>query len=103
MDESVALEFVYHDCPANRLEWAMSTRVFFYAKKAMEEPCPLQAWPAIPASYIACRDDRTITPAWQMRAARERLNVEPHVLPGGHCPNVSRPEALAELLVEIAV
>jgi hypothetical protein len=37
-----------------------------------------------------------------MRAARERLNVEPFVLPGGHCPNVSRPEALANLLIEIA-
>jgi len=38
-----------------------------------------------------------------MRAAREWLNVEPFVLPGGHCPNVSRPEALAKLLDEVAV
>jgi hypothetical protein len=102
MDDSVALEFVYHDCPTNRIEWALSTRVFFYAKKAMEEQCSLSVWPQVPASYIACLDDRTITPAWQMGAARERLNVEPCVLPGGHCPNVSRPEALAKLLIEIA-
>jgi len=103
MDDSVALEFVYHDCPTNRIEWALSTRVLFYAKKAMEEQCPLSAWPAVPASYIACLNDRTIAPAWQMRAAREWLNVEPFVLPGGHCPNVSRPEALAKLLDEVAV
>lgn len=101
-DDGVALEFVYHDCPPNRIEWAMSTRVFFYARKAMEEQCPLSVWPSVPASYIACLDDRTIAPAWQMRAAREWLNVEPLVLPGGHCPNVSRPEALAKLLDEIA-
>ena len=50
----------------------------------------------------ACLDDRTIAPAWQIRAAREWLNVEPFVLPGGHCPNVSRPEALAKLLDEVA-
>ena len=102
MDDSVALEFVYHDCPADRIEWALSTRVFFYAKKAMEEKCPLTVWPPVAASYIACLDDRTITTAWQMRAARDWLKVEPFILPGGHCPNVSRPEALAKLLIEIA-
>src|ERR1044071_2233902 len=32
MDDRVALEFVFHDCPPNRLEWALSTRVYFYAK-----------------------------------------------------------------------
>lgn len=102
MDDNVALEFLYHDCPANRIEWALSTRVLFYAKKAVEEQCPLSVWPPVPASHIACLDDRTIAPAWQMRAAREWLNVEPSVLPGGHCPNVSRPEALAKLLDEVA-
>ena len=102
MDDSVALEFVYHDCPTNRIEWALSTRVLFYAKRAMEEKCPLAVWPPVPASYIACLDDRTIAPAWQMRAAHEWLNVEPFVLPGGHCPNVSRPEVLAKLLDEVA-
>lgn len=97
-DDSIALEYVFHDCPPERIAWAMSTRVFFYAKRAMEENCPLSAWPPVPASYIACLEDRTITPAWQIRAARELLHVEPHLLPGGHCPNVSRPEALAKLL-----
>ena len=103
MDDSVALEFVYHDCPTDRIEWALSTRVLFYAKQAMEERCPLSVWPSVPASYIACLDDRTIAPAWQMRAAREWLNVEPFVLPGGHCPNVSHPEVLAEVLVKIGL
>ena len=102
MDEHVAIEFVFHDCPTDRIAWALSTRVLFYAKTAMEEQCPLANWPDVAASYIACRDDRTIAPAWQVRAARERLHVEPIVLPGGHCPNVSRPEALATLLSDIA-
>jgi pimeloyl-ACP methyl ester carboxylesterase len=102
LEDNVALEFLYHDCPTNRIEWALSTRVFFYAKKAVEEQCPLAVWPPVPASYIACLDDRTIAPSWQMRAAREWLNIEPFVLPGGHCPNVSRPEALAKLLDEVA-
>jgi pimeloyl-ACP methyl ester carboxylesterase len=102
MDEKVAIDFVFHDCPAERLEWALSTRVLFYARRAMDEPCPLRAWPAVPASYIVCAEDRTITPAWQRRAARELLGVEPIELPGGHSPNVSRPELLADVLNSIS-
>jgi pimeloyl-ACP methyl ester carboxylesterase len=98
MDDRVALEFVFHDCPPERVEWALSTRMHFYAKRAMEEPCPLSSWPSVPASYIACAADRTLTPEWQCRTAREWLGVEPVVLPGGHAPHVSRPEALADAL-----
>lgn len=101
MGDKVALEFTLHDCPPERLDWALSTRVLFYAKRAMEEPCPLKSWPSVPASYIVCAEDRTVTPAWQRRAARELLGVEPHELPGGHCPSVSRPEALADVLEQI--
>jgi hypothetical protein len=46
--------------------------------------------------------DRTIRPGWQRRMARERLGVEPIELPTGHCPNVSQPRRLAELLAEVA-
>jgi pimeloyl-ACP methyl ester carboxylesterase len=79
----------------------MLTRIMFYAKRAIEEPCPLRALPAVPSAYIACGDDRTITPAWQRKAARELLAVEPVELPGGHCPHVGRPEALADVLERI--
>ncbi len=101
MDDNVALEFVFHDCPPERLDWALSTRLVFYSKRAMDEPCPLRAWPPVPSTYIVCSDDRTITPAWQRRAAHELLGVEPVELPGGHCPHVSRPEVLADVLEQI--
>ena len=96
LEDKVALDFVYHDCPPDRIDWAMSTRLMFYAKRALEEPCPLRAWPVVSSTYIVSADDRTITPAWQRKAAREFLGVEPVELPGGHCPHVSRPEALAD-------
>ena len=98
MDDDVAMQFIYHDCPADRIDWALSTRVDFHAKRAMEEPCPLKTWPPIPTKYIVCSDDRTISPVWQRRAARTLLGVEPIELSGGHCPHVSRPEALAAIL-----
>jgi pimeloyl-ACP methyl ester carboxylesterase len=102
-DDKVALDFVFHDCPPDRIDWAMSTRLMFYAKRALEEPCPLRAWPAVPSAYIVCDDDRTIMPAWQRKAAREFLGVEAVELPGGHCPHVSRPEALADALRKLDV
>ena len=101
MDDEVAIEFVFHDCPPEHLEWAMGTRILFYAKRAIEEPYPLTTWPSVPASYIACADDRTITPAWQRKAAREWLGVEPVELPGGHAPHVNQPEVLADVLDRI--
>ena len=44
-DEKVAVEFVCRDCPPDRLDWALSTRVMFYARRALEQPCPRRAWP----------------------------------------------------------
>ena len=100
-EDRVAVDFVFHDCPADRLDWAMSTRIMFYAKRAIEEPCPLPTWPRVPPAYVVCADDRTIAPAWQRKAAQELLGVEPVELPGGHCPHVSRPDALADVLEQI--
>jgi len=45
---------------------------------------------------------RLFRPDWQGRMARERLDVEPIEIPTGHCPNVSQPERLAEILLEVA-
>jgi hypothetical protein len=59
---------------------------------------PLLVWPDVAASYIVCAGDRAIQPEWSRRVARERLLVESIELPGGHCPYVSRPDALAEVL-----
>ena len=98
MNDDVALQFLYHDCPADRIDWVLSTRIDFYAKRAMEERCPLVTWPPVPSSYVLCTDDRTINPVWQRKMSRDWLGVEAVELPGGHCPNVSRPEALATVL-----
>jgi hypothetical protein len=51
-----------------------------------------------PSTYVLPVDDRTLTPDWMRRAARERLKADPVEVPGGHCPHVSRPEHVAALL-----
>jgi len=98
-DEAVAATFLYHDCDEATLEWALSTRRLFVPSAVYDERIPLA--PEIPSTYIVATNDRTIRPDWQRRMAHERLHVEPIEIPTGHCPNVSRPERLAEMLLEV--
>lgn len=101
-DTQVAMHFLFHDCSPEIASWALKTRRLMYAHQAMVEVCPLEHWPAVPASYIVCADDRTVRAEWCRRAARERLGVEAIQLPGGHCPQVSRPRELARILDDLA-
>jgi pimeloyl-ACP methyl ester carboxylesterase len=95
-DDAVAIEFLYHDCGEETRAWALSTRRLFYPSAVYQEKIGLAR--EIPSTYIVATEDRTITPGWQRRMARERLGVEPVELQSGHCPNVSQPERLAGLL-----
>lgn len=97
-DEQVAQRFLFHDCSPEVSKWALSTMSLMYARQAFVETYPMGYWPAVPSSYILCLDDRTIQPEWSRRAARERLGADPIELPGGHCPHISRPGELAEVL-----
>jgi pimeloyl-ACP methyl ester carboxylesterase len=48
---------------------------------------------------ISGRDDRLFPLAFQQRLARERLGVEPDVLPAGHAAALAQPEALVRQLL----
>lgn len=96
-DEEVANRFLFHDCPPEVAHEAFR-RLRPESGTLGSEVTPLRVWPEVPCSYIVCTDDRTATPAWARRAARERLGVEPIEIPGGHCPFLSRPKRLAEAL-----
>jgi Alpha/beta hydrolase family len=99
-DDAVATTFLYHDCDEATLEWALSTRRLFVPRAVYDERISLAS--EIPSTYIVASRDRTIRPDWQRRMAHERLRVAPIEIPTGHCPNVSRPERLAEILLEVA-
>ena len=99
-DDAAAEHFLYHDCDEAGLRWALSTRRPFYPAAAYDER--LAPAPEIPSTYIVATQDRAIRPEWQRRLARERLAVEPVEIDSGHCPNVSQPGRLAELLVSVS-
>lgn len=62
--------------------------------------CDIDAWPGVPTRVIAGADDRFFPLAFQQRVARERLGVEPRVLPGGHLIALSQPGVLADALTD---
>jgi pimeloyl-ACP methyl ester carboxylesterase len=97
-DATVATSFLYHDCDQQTLQWALTTRRLFLPLAALSEHISLNS--ETPSTYIVATDDRTIRPDWQRRMARERLRVEPIEIPSGHCPNVSQPDLLADLLLD---
>jgi pimeloyl-ACP methyl ester carboxylesterase len=100
-DEAVATRFLLHDCSPGVVRDAFR-RLRPEPGVLGREVTPLEAWPDVLSSYIVCADDRTATPAWARRAARERLGVEPMEIPGGHCPMLSRPGRLADVLDQCA-
>lgn len=99
-DDAAAQQFLYHDADAEALGWALTTRREFFPEGVYDERIGLN--PRIPSIYVGATEDRTILPAWQEQMARERLGVEPIMMNSGHCPNVSRPRELSELLIRAA-
>jgi len=100
-DDAVAMQYLFHDCDPKTAAWALTTRRLMVARRALTEACLLKSWPDVPVSYILCQEDRTLRPDYWRKKVRSQLNTDPIELAGGHCPHVSRPGELADVLSEI--
>jgi pimeloyl-ACP methyl ester carboxylesterase len=100
-DFAVARETMYGDCTEADARWAFE-RLRPQESGSYRIPCPLDALPSVPSRYVLCAEDRIVDPGRSRRAAAERLGVEPVELPGSHSPYLSRPAALADVLVSDA-
>lgn len=99
MPVDAALELFYEDCPVDIAEWAV-TMLRPQGSKIAMEPLPLDAWPQVPTTYIACQDDRTLTIEFQRTLAKTH-GMDLVELPGSHSPFLSRPSALADILTSL--
>ena len=64
-------------------------------------PFPLTEFPAVSCTSVVCTDDQFVGPDWSRRVARDRLGAELIELPGSHSPFLSRPSALADVLLRV--
>jgi pimeloyl-ACP methyl ester carboxylesterase len=58
-------------------------------------------WKDIPATYVVCTEDRSLKPDTQRRWASTRAATS-YELPFDHCPQLSHPGEIADLLTEVA-
>jgi pimeloyl-ACP methyl ester carboxylesterase len=59
-------------------------------------PAAFERWPDVPTHVVVGRDDRFFPADFQCRIVRERLGLEPDVIPGGHLLALARPVDLVE-------
>ena len=70
------------------------------ADAVFESVCNFDEWPIIPIRILAGEADRFFPIDFQRRVARERLGLEPDVVPGGHLLALANPEAVANYLIQ---
>ncbi len=93
---ALADEFLFHDCDDDVRAWAHTTVRPMRTDAAMNEP--LSAALTADSVCVISESDRTVNPAWQHRVWRERFASTPIVLSAGHCPHVSRPADVAQII-----
>jgi pimeloyl-ACP methyl ester carboxylesterase len=100
-DPQLALRFLFHDCDPQTQQWALGTLRLFNPGPAVYQHPPA-AWPAgISQAAVVPAADRTLRPEWLRQAARQRLGTEPATIDAGHCPHVSQPRILADILAAL--
>lgn len=94
----VDLEMLFaHDVPAE--VWAEGAKgARDQSSTPFGEPWPLGAWPDVPTRVLVSRDDRLFPVEFQRRVVKERLEIAPDEMEGGHLVALSRPAELAERL-----
>jgi pimeloyl-ACP methyl ester carboxylesterase len=64
-------------------------------------PCSLSEHPSMSCTSVVCSEDRIVNPDWSKRTARD-IGADIVELPGSHSPLLSRPSAVANVLLRIA-
>ncbi|MDT5114650.1 MAG: hypothetical protein QOE30_389 [Mycobacterium sp.] len=98
---TLAKEILFADCDDTVAERAID-RLRPQAHHPGTVAFPLSQFPSVRSTSVICADDRMVGPQWSRRVARERLRADIVELPGGHSPFLSRPTALANVLLCIA-
>jgi pimeloyl-ACP methyl ester carboxylesterase len=88
----------FHDVPPDVTAEAMARGERKQSGTPFEKPWPLAAWPDVPTKFLLCRHDRFFPAEFIRRVVRERLNIVPDELDGGHLPALARPRELADRL-----
>jgi pimeloyl-ACP methyl ester carboxylesterase len=101
MDPEVAKKVVFQQASPESADWAVSRMRTMSMGAGGSPVLHGVGWRDIPSTYIVCSEDRSIEPAAQRRWATERA-TEAVEVPFDHCPQVSHPAQVADILAALA-
>jgi thioesterase domain-containing protein len=88
----------YHDVPRPLAEAALRRERNHPSAAAMRSPWPLPTWPDLPTRFVLGTQDRFFPAGFMRRLVADRLHIIPDEIDSGHCPALSRPAELSDLL-----
>jgi pimeloyl-ACP methyl ester carboxylesterase len=100
VDLNLARALFYADCDQHTVTEAFA-RLRPQSFHPYTAPCSLNEFPAVPCTYVVCSEDQMMSPECSRRTARG-IGAAIVELPGGHSPLLSRPSAVADLLLRVA-
>ena len=92
-----AVHDFFADCPPEVQRRAIA-RFRPQATAPFSVYAPIPRYPDVPMHAIVTSEDHILRREPYRALIRRRIGVEPVELPGGHCPFISRPRALAEVI-----
>jgi pimeloyl-ACP methyl ester carboxylesterase len=101
VDDDLARAFMYADCDKSTSSAAIK-RLRPHSPFPGSVQCSLTEFPDVPCTSVICSEDLCIGAERARRIARDRIGAEIIELPGSHAPFLSRPQALADVLLRIA-
>lgn len=103
IDPALATDMFYHRCAPADAEWA-TARLCAEPLKPLATPVSAtwERWGRVPRAYIACSDDRVLTPGGQQKLLAAAPCDPVITLDSDHSPFLSTPAALAAAMNAIA-
>lgn len=96
LDTGLVGELLYHDVAPDLADAA--TQMLRPVDRSVFRGVPREiAWRTVPSTYLVCAQDRVVHPELQRAMARRATRTVEW--DSGHCPLLSRPDELAELVV----
>jgi pimeloyl-ACP methyl ester carboxylesterase len=90
--------YFLHDVPESVVQDGASQQRQ-QAGSVFAQACRFDAWPDVPIRVVVGKDDRFFPADFQRRVARERLDQDVDMIPGGHLVALSNPRGLADRLL----
>lgn len=100
VDIDSARELFYADCD-EQIVVAAFDRLRPQSAYPFTAPLLLAEFPTASSTSIVCTEDQMLSPEWSRRIARD-IGADIVELPGSHSPLLSRPSAVADILLRVA-